>query len=102
MNTLKKSDYERLLLLQEFVSSYFSKKITIKEMPYNVESILDSLENINLEDRKSLFYEWTVLEEIYAYMLFQEREELTDKEKALFEEALKKISSLSSKTSSVS
>ena len=91
MHSKTENDKKKLFLMKELINDYKKSIVHLEEIPYKIESLIQSLEEISSIDKQSLFNEWATLEEIYAFMMFKERTYLLPQEKIIFNKAIENI-----------
>jgi hypothetical protein len=95
MKKINKEDRLRLELLKNLMDDFLDGKEKFSSVPYKIKSLYSMFDTIQDDEKQYIFELWGEFEQIYAWMLAQERCELTKEEKAEIEELAKQTKAYS-------
>jgi hypothetical protein len=78
---INKEDIIRLELMRNLMIDFLQGKENFSSIPYKVKSLYSMIDTIQADEKQHLFEIWGEFEQIYAGMLYQNRNELTKEER---------------------
>lgn len=90
MNLDDLTDYDRRQIdrIRERLSQYQDETISFHSLVFDIEGLINALENVSEEFRDNLQHHWGVLDEVYADMADQERKQFDKLDRELIENAI--------------
>ena len=93
-NKTKKNNMLRIKLMESTIQDYLNKKIDIGQLVNDLESLIYSIEETSDNFIDNLISLWGTLEVFYAWMLDQNKTDITIEEKEQTKKVLIKINNL--------
>jgi len=91
---MKDFDVRQLNIMIDMINDYRSDVIELSDLIYNLEAILNCLEDRNLEWENQFRRYWANLEIVYAVSLTNEQSQFDSGDIALIRESLEKLTTI--------
>lgn len=87
------SDYDRRQIdrIRDRLIWHQDGKLSFHNLVFDIEGLINALENVPEEFRASLQHHWGVFDEVYAVMADEERQQFDDLDRKLIDSAVKAL-----------
>jgi len=87
-------DNRQYRLMLDRIEKYQHKKLKLRTLIGDLEGLLGCLQEVDENWKEEFLKAWGVLEEVYSFAIYEEKKELSEKDKELIHKAITELGNM--------